>query len=173
MNCLHTEMYHRDSDFIQNLFVWCFLFFLFIQLRAFKVTTDYTDKHLYRCTVQKKKKEPRAEQEVVRRRCAMHDACQVQTEASRCWSVWLQPHLHDMYMYYTHCFACEALSRRNFKFLIRQRHQIRKQRIPGFSFCQPPQLACTVRTEIKHGSKWLLLGVGKLVNFSIVLTFKG
>lgn len=121
----------------------------------------------------RKKKEPRAEQEVVRRRCAMHDACQVQTEASRCWSVWLQPHLHDMYMYYTHCFACEALSRRNFKFLIRQRHQIRKQRIPGFSFCQPPQLACTVRTEIKHGSKWLLLGVGKLVNFSIVLTFKG
>lgn len=59
------------------------------------------------------------------------------------------------YVYVLHTLFClQGLSGGNSRFLIRQGHQIRIHRIPGFAFCQPAQLAYSVRTEIKHDIKW-------------------
>lgn len=89
------------SKFVCTMFAPFFFFFSWEHLKFLLITQTST------CMDTLYKKEPKAEQEVVQS-CTMHDACQVQTEASRCCLVRLQPHLHDMYMYYTHCFACKV-----------------------------------------------------------------
>lgn len=135
------------SKFVCTMFA---PFFFFLQLRALKVPSDYPNKHLYGYTVQKRAKSRAGSCTELHNAWCMPGADwgkQVLFGTITTSSTW--------YVYVLHTLFClQGLSGGNSRFLIRQGHQIRIHRIPGFAFCQPAQLAYSVRTEIKHDIKW-------------------